>query len=114
MSAPSGRSRRADVSKLFESLQKEAAPQAPSLVNSVGMKFVLVPAGTFRMGCLEVQAGARLNEVPTHDVIVTQAFYLAVTPVTQELYRAAAGANPSKFTAAAGGGPQDPVGCVPW
>jgi formylglycine-generating enzyme required for sulfatase activity len=114
MSSPSGRSRRADVSKLFDSLQKEAVAQAPSLVNSVGMKFVLIPAGTFRMGSPEGQEGARLNEMPAHDVILTEPYYLGVAPVTQELYRAAAGENPSRFTAPSGGGPQHPVERVSW
>src|SRR5882724_13582030 len=109
MSSPSGRSRRADVSKLFDSLQRETVAQAPSLTNSVGMKFVLIPAGTFRMGSPEDQAGGRLNEMPARDVILTEPYYLGVTAVTQELYRAAMGANPSRFTAPAGGGPQHPV-----
>lgn len=114
MSAPSGRPRRADVSKLFDSLQKESAPQAPSLVNSVGMKFVLVPAGTFRMGSPEGRPDTRANETPVHEVIITKPFYLGVTPVTQELYRAAMGENPSRFTLAAGGSPQHPVERVSW
>jgi formylglycine-generating enzyme required for sulfatase activity len=114
MSSPSGRTRRADVSKLFDSLQKEAVAQAPSLVNSVGMKFVLVPAGTFRMGSPEGEPGARSNEMPARNVILTQPYYLGVAPVTQEIYRAAAGINPSRFTAPAGGGPQHPVECVSW
>jgi formylglycine-generating enzyme required for sulfatase activity len=114
MSSPTGRPRRADVSKLFDSLQKETVAQAPSLVNSVGMKFVLIPASTFRMGSPEGEAGARLNEAPAHDVILTQPFYLSVTPVTQELYRAAMDENPSRFTAPSGGGPQHPVERVSW
>ncbi|MEI7683618.1 MAG: formylglycine-generating enzyme family protein [Planctomycetota bacterium] len=114
MSAPSGRPRRADVSKLFDSLQKSTAPQATSLVNSVGMKFVLIPAGTFRMGSPEGQAGARSNETPVHDIILTKPFYLGVTPVTQELYRAAMTVNPARFTVPAGGSPQHPVEQVSW
>ena len=114
MSSPTGRPRRADVSKLFDSLQKETVAQAPSLVNSVGMKFVLIPAGTFRMGSADGLVGARLNEMPAHDVILQQPYYLGVTPVTQELYRAAMGSNPARFTAPAGGGPQHPVERISW
>lgn len=112
MSTPSGRSRRADVSKLFESLQKEATSQAPSLTNSLGMKFILVPAGTFRMGSAD--AGARANETPAHDVILTQPYYLGTTPVTQEQYRNVTGDSPSRFTQPAGGGPKHPVERVSW
>jgi formylglycine-generating enzyme required for sulfatase activity len=95
-------------------LQKESAPQATSLVNSVGMKFVLIPAGTFSMGSGEGEAMARANEMPRHEVIITKPYYLGVTPVTQDLYRAAIGENPSRFTAPAGGSPQHPVERVSW
>jgi formylglycine-generating enzyme required for sulfatase activity len=66
------------------------------------------------MGSPEGELGARSNEMPARNVILTQSYYLGVASVTQEIYRAATGANPSRFTAPAGGGPQHPVECVSW
>ena len=114
MSTPPGRPRRADISQLFESLQREEKPQARSLTNSVGIKLILIPAGTFRMGSAPDQLGARPNEAPVHEVILTQPFYLSVTPVTQVQYRQVMGVNPARFQPAAGGGPEHPVESVSW
>jgi formylglycine-generating enzyme required for sulfatase activity len=104
----------ADVWKVLDALQK-AEPERPKLLtNSVGMRFVLVPATTFRMGSPPDEPGRRDNEGPVHDVILTKAFYLGVTPVTQEQYQRAMGTNPARFQGAAGGGPEHPVECVSW
>ena len=47
---PRSRSRRADVRDLLDALQRKAPEQLKLLINSVGMKLVLIPAGVFRMG----------------------------------------------------------------
>lgn len=52
-------------------------------VNSIGMKFVRIPAGTFVMG----ETGDRYffsNERPAHHVTIPRDFYLSVTSVTRE------------------------------
>ena len=69
-----------------------AAAAAPKeeIVNSVGIKLQLIPAGTFEMGSNE---GER-NESPVHEVKITTPFYIGVTEVTNAQWRAVMGAEP--------------------
>jgi formylglycine-generating enzyme required for sulfatase activity len=67
------------------------------VVNSIGMRFVPIQAGTFTMGEEHYSQKA-------HQVTLTQAFELGVYEVTQEQYEAVMGTNPSSFE-----GPQNPV-----
>jgi len=53
--------------------------------NDLGMRFVLIPAGTFLMGSPEKEVG-RGNE-REHEVTLTTPFYMQVTEVTNEQYR---------------------------
>src|SRR5215475_12850148 len=48
----------------------------PSFTNSIGMEFVLIPAGTFRMGSPKSDAEASENEKRAHAVTISQPFYL--------------------------------------
>lgn len=115
MSSPGGgRGRRPDMSQLFEALQKEVQPQARTLSNSVGIKLVLIPSGTYLMGLPTDHPAARANEMPQHEVILTQPIYMASTPITQDQYEQVMAKNPSKFTRASGGGPDNPVDTVTW
>jgi formylglycine-generating enzyme required for sulfatase activity len=68
------------------------------VVNSIGMKFVLIPAGKFIMGSV-----ATSDERPEHEVEITRPFYLGIYPVTQEEYERVTGATPSFFSAGPGG-----------
>jgi formylglycine-generating enzyme required for sulfatase activity len=77
----------------------EPAKAVVSIVNSIGMRFVPIPAGTFTMG---VGSEAR-------QVTLTKAFDLGVYEVTQEQYEKVMGKNPSYFK-----GPQNPVENVNW
>jgi formylglycine-generating enzyme required for sulfatase activity len=62
------------------------------------MEMVLVPQGTFTMGCTaSIQYGCNANENPTHSVTLTQAFYLGRYEVTQGQWVARMGSNPSYF-----------------
>jgi len=72
-----------------------AAPQLPTWTNSIGMVFVEIPAGTFKMGASEDER-ARLDEKPRHDVTISRAFYMGKYEVTQEQWTAVMGSNPSK------------------
>jgi formylglycine-generating enzyme required for sulfatase activity len=72
--------------------------------NSIGMKFTLLPSGTFTMG----EDGAD-GEAP-HQVTLTQPFELGVYEVTQEQYERVMGENPSN----GGKGEQNPVENVSW
>ena len=77
-----------------------------TLTNSIGVEFVLVPAGAFRMGADNGDA----DERPVHQVTISKAFYLGKYEVTQKQWQAVMGKNPSLFT----GDPQRPVDQVTW
>lgn len=82
--------------------------------NSIGMTFVRVPAGAFRMGSPPEEVGRRDDEGPEHEIRIARSFYLSVTPVTQAQYEKVIGRNPAKFDRSHGGGPDHPVERVPW
>ena len=65
----------------------------PTLVNNLGMKFVLIPAGEFTQGS-EESAAVR----PPHRVTISQPFYLGKYEVTQGEWLAVTGKNPSHFS----------------
>ena len=108
--------RRADLGRVLDDVLggTPAAAGPKALTNSVGMAFVLVPAGKFQMGSPADERGHRANEGPVHEVVIGNAFYIGVHPVTQAAYRAVTGTNPARFTAADGGGPEHPVESVSW
>ncbi len=108
------RGRRADVLDLLDALQRQAPERPKLLVNSVGMKLVLIPAGVFRMGSPDDEPGRRDNEGPQRETAITAPFYLGACPVTQEQYERVLKVNPSRFHAGAGGGPDLPVESVSW
>jgi formylglycine-generating enzyme required for sulfatase activity len=74
------------------------------------MEFVLIPAGTFRMGSGYLVAEAAHNEKPAHRVTISQPFLLGRYPVTQTQWTAVMGHNPSLFKTA----PNHPVESVSW
>ena len=92
------------------------------VVNSIGMRLLLLPPGTFLMGSPEWEPGRGSEEGPWHRVTLPRPFALGVTPVTQRQYQAVVGENPSWFSA--GGDGRDevrewdtgdfPVECVNW
>ena len=59
------------------------APQAKAAENSIGMKFVEIPAGSFLMGR---KTGGDWDERPVHKVKITRPFLMAVTEVTNKQY----------------------------
>jgi formylglycine-generating enzyme required for sulfatase activity len=65
-----------------------------TFVNSIGMVFVLVPAGKFAMGSED----GDYDERPVHEVLISQPFYLGRYEVTQGQWAALMGNNPSHFT----------------
>jgi formylglycine-generating enzyme required for sulfatase activity len=74
-------------------------PAAKSLTNSIGMKLMLIPAGTYQMGSPDTEPDRDDCEGPRHQVTITASFYLGVYEVTQEEYRQVMGMNPSHFRA---------------
>lgn len=77
--------------------------------NSLGMRFRLIPAGSFRMGSPDGEGGRMADEGPRHPVTLTRPFYLGVFEVTQEQYEKVMGASPSCFK-----GDALPVETVKW
>jgi formylglycine-generating enzyme required for sulfatase activity len=62
------------------------------------IEMLLVPAGTFTMGCsASTQYVCNSNESPTHEVTLTQPFYMGRYEVTQAQWTAMMGSNPSWF-----------------
>jgi len=75
------------------------------------IEMLLVPAGTFTMGCsASTQYGCGSDESPTHQVTLTQAFYMGRYEVTQAQWTAKMVSNPSYFV----GQPNNPVEQVSW
>jgi formylglycine-generating enzyme required for sulfatase activity len=66
--------------------------------NASGIEMLLVPSGTFMMGCSPSnQYGCNVDENPVHEVTLTQPFYLGRYEVTQAQWTAVMGSNPSSF-----------------
>ena len=63
------------------------------------VEMLLVPPGTFQMGCImgSDQYGCISRELPVHQVTLTNAFYLGRYEVTQAQWTATMGSNPSYF-----------------
>jgi formylglycine-generating enzyme required for sulfatase activity len=64
--------------------------------NSIGMKLVLIPKGTFQMGS-PIEEEERYEDEVQHEVTISQDYYLGVTAVTQGQYEKVMGNNPSNF-----------------
>jgi formylglycine-generating enzyme required for sulfatase activity len=74
--------------------------QSPKeITNSIGMKLVLIPKGTFMMGSPESEEGRKENETQ-HEVTISKDYYLGVTEVTQAQYEKVIGKNPSYYQGA--------------
>jgi len=73
-----------------------------TVVNSLGMKFALIPAGAFLMGSPQEEK-QRSKDEEQHEVLITRPFYLGVYPLTQGQWRAVMGNNPSCCCATGGG-----------
>jgi formylglycine-generating enzyme required for sulfatase activity len=76
--------------------------------NSIGMKLVLIPSGSFVMGSHEFEPG-RPDEKPQHRVTISKPFYLGIYEVSQEQWAKVMDSNPSKFK-----GRNKPVQNVSW
>ena len=99
----------------MERTQKTASSGAPpgtpaatgnTWRNSLGIEFVLVPAGKFMMG--SDKDGD--DEKPVHEAHLSMPFYLGKYEVTQGQWQAVMGNNPSRFK----GDPNLPVEHVTW
>ena len=66
---------------------------------SSNIEMLLIPPGTFQMGCVmgSIQSGCLSWEFPVHQVTLTNAFYIGRFEVTQAQWTARMGSNPSYF-----------------
>jgi len=78
--------------------------------NSIGMKFVRIPPGTFMIGSPPDEPGHTFNEIQ-HQVTLTKEFYMQTTEVTQGQWKKVMGSNPSQFNKC---GDDCPVEKVSW
>jgi formylglycine-generating enzyme required for sulfatase activity len=64
-----------------------------------GIEMLLIPPGTFQMGCTQSSSdfGCGSAETPVHLVTLTRPFYLGRYEVTQGQWQAKTGSNPSQF-----------------
>jgi formylglycine-generating enzyme required for sulfatase activity len=76
------------------------------------VEMLLVPPGTFQMGCItgSNQHGCYSAELPVHQVTLTHAFYLGRYEVTQAQWQLRMGSNPSYYQSAS---PEVPAAQVP-
>ena len=82
--------------------------------NSSNIEMLLVPGGTFTMGCsASAQYACYSSENPTHQVTLTQPFYMGRYEVTQAQWQAKMGSNPSSFSGYSDS-PSRPVEKVSW
>ncbi len=77
--------------------------------NSIGMTFVLIPAGSFRMGGDKALEQAEDHENPCHRVTIKQAFWIGQYAVTQVQWSEVMHTAPGEFK-----GDQRPVEGVSW
>jgi formylglycine-generating enzyme required for sulfatase activity len=94
-----------------------AKAQAPKeITNSIGMKLLLIPKGTFMMGSPESEEGHQRNNETQHEVTISKDYYLGVYEVTQAQYEKVMGKNPSLFQGAIVGNENAdlPVDNVSW
>jgi uncharacterized protein (TIGR02996 family) len=89
--------------RVAELLNAGVRPVAPEVVNSIGMRFALIPPGGFLMGSRADEEGRQTDEGPMHEVEISTAFYLGVFPVTQAQWQTVMGSNPSCFCATGSG-----------
>ena len=81
----------------------------PEETNSIGMEFVLVPAGEFQLGSTSPEAGS--DERPVTQVRISAAFWIGKHEVTRGQWEAVMGSNPSYFDEC---GSDCPVERVSW
>jgi formylglycine-generating enzyme required for sulfatase activity len=87
-----------------------SAQEARTKVNPKdGLTYVLIPAGTFQMGCSQGDEDCKPDEKPAHMVTITKDFWIGETPVTQAAYQKVMNANPSLHK-----NPQLPVTFIRW
>lgn len=83
------------------------------IVNSVGMKLSLIPAGSFVMGSPRNEAD-RDDKEERHEVLITKPFYMGVHEVTQRQYDEVMRDSPDYRNRSVFQDPDNPVENVEW
>ena len=107
LKAKGGTIKRQVMENAFADLMRElnhaapvSSPAAPAeekeVINSIGMRLRLIPAGKFTMGSPAGETGRRPDET-LHQVLIDRPFFLGVFEVTQHEYEKVLGTNPSGF-----------------
>ena len=79
-------------------LSSQTYAQSPkTITNSIGMKLVLIPKGTFMMGSPASEQGRNHDDETQHEVTISEDYYLGVFEVTRGQYEKVMGTNPSYF-----------------
>jgi formylglycine-generating enzyme required for sulfatase activity len=78
------------------SAQETDMEHPKEITNSIGMKLVLIPNGTFTMGSPSGEVDRQEDETQ-HEVTISQDYYLGAFEVTQAQYERVTGKNPSYF-----------------
>ncbi|MDR1921294.1 MAG: formylglycine-generating enzyme family protein [Candidatus Adiutrix sp.] len=87
-----------ETSRLRQTLAPKAiAATLEPRANSIGMEFVLIPAGEFLMGSPDSDSEVGDDEIPQHKVTISRPFYLGKYEATQSQWEAVMGSNPSCF-----------------
>jgi len=104
---------------LLVGISSETLGEEKFFTNSIGMKFVYIPPGTFMMGsAISASDAAKRyggvevwykNEYPQHKVAISKPFYMQATEVTQAQWREIMGNSPSTDK-----GDDSPVEEVSW
>jgi formylglycine-generating enzyme required for sulfatase activity len=79
-----------------------------TFTNSIGMRFVFIPGGTFIMGSPENEP-CRGNDETQQQVTLKEGFYMQTTPVTQDQWVRIMKSNPSHFNNCGGDCPVERV-----
>jgi len=87
--------------------------QPKEVVNTIGMKLLLIPAGTFMMGSPASEKDRFKNETQ-HQVTLTKPFYMGRTEVTQGQWKKVMGTEPWKGKAYVQEGDDYPAVYVSW
>ena len=88
-----------ELNKVIEKPLKESDKNnlysESTFINSIGMDFVLIPAGEFMMGCSKNDNECLKNEKPPHEMIISSSFYIGKYEVTQREWTKVMSTNPS-------------------
>ncbi|MFN0103949.1 MAG: bifunctional serine/threonine-protein kinase/formylglycine-generating enzyme family protein [Bryobacteraceae bacterium] len=79
-----------------------------------GLRYVHIPAGTFRMGCSSGDSECSNDEKPVHEVRIRKAFWMGQTEVTVEAYKRFAAATGKALPNLSFGGASLPMTEIDW